>query len=413
VTGGALGRESLWLLSSYVVRLLCQVGAFVLVARALGPRDFGLFVSIVALSAVLGRVASMGSSDLLVREASRSGLVRELLGSATLFVMLVSIPLLGLIVALSGLFVEQPSTLVVLGVGAVHLLPERLILFFASLHLGTGEIWRSSLVEVAQGLLRLSAACVLFALGGGLLMWTALYALSFAVLAVGVLIALQRGGFLPDLRAGLRGLPAFVREGWVFALGRLSTTAFSQLDKPMLAWLASPTIAGIYGAANRVIEAALLPLSALLVAAYRRHFQAGEQGLRESHAFALRMLPLSLGTAVLSGLALWLGAPILPLVLGEDYEQVVAAVRLLAALVLLHGLLGPVADALTGAGMQAHRTAIQCIALLVNLLLNFTLIPDYGIYGAIAATLLSTFLMVALAGLQHLLARRRQGFPSP
>jgi O-antigen/teichoic acid export membrane protein len=410
---GGLGRESLWLLSSYVVRLVCQVGSFVLVARALGPGDFGLFVSLVALSVVLGRLASMGSNDLLVREAATDGQVRELLGSASVFVLLMSLPLLALIFALAEVFAEHPPALVVLGVGIAHLLPERLISFFTSLHLGTGEVWRSSVVEVAQGLLRLVAAILLFVFGGGLVEWTALYALSFFVLALGVLIALVRGGFSPSFKAGLYGLSGFVRAGWIFALGRLSTTAFSQLDKPMLTWLASPVLAGIYGAAHRVIEAGLLPLTALLAAAYRRHFQAGERGLDESHSFALRMLPLSFATAALSALALWLGAPLLPMVLGSDYAQVVPAVRILAALILLRGVLGPIADALTGAGMQAQRTAIQCIALFVNLLLNLTLIPDYGIHGAITATLVSTLMMCLLASFIHILARRKQGRSLP
>ena len=174
-----------------------------------------------------------------------------------------------------------------------------------------------------------------------------LYALSFFVLALGVLLAMQRGACLPDLRSGARGLSGFIREGWIFAVGRLSTPAFDHLDKPMLSWLASPAIAGIYGAANRVIEAGLLPLSALLGAAYRRHFQAGDKGLAESHSFVFRMLPLSFATSALSALAIWLCAPILPVVLGADYEQVVGTVRLLAVLLLLQGLLGPIADALT------------------------------------------------------------------
>ena len=401
-----LGRDSLWLLSSYLVRLVCQIGSFVLVARALGPSEFGLFVSLVAVSVVLGRLASMGSSDLLVREAARNGQVRELLGSAIAFITLISVPLLALLMALAAVLVEQPSMLVVLGVGIAHLLPERLVGFYSALHLGTGQVWRSSVVEVSQGLIRFLAAGVLFACGGGLLMWTALYTLSFVVLAFFVLVALHREDLAPDLRAGLRGVPAFVREGWIFALGRLSTTAFSHLDKPMLTWLASPAIAGIYAAAHRAIEAGILPLSALLAAAYRRHFQAGDQGLTASKRFALRLLPLSLGTAGLAAAALWLGAPLLPTVLGADYDQVVGAVRLLAGVVILNGLFGPLADALTGAGMQAHRTAIQCIALALNLLLNFTLIPDYGMLGAIAATLVSTALMGLLAGLVLVLAGR-------
>jgi len=63
--------------------------------------------------------------------------------------------------------------------------------------------------------------------------------------------------------------------------------------------------------------------------------------------------------------------------------------------------------------MQAQRTAIQCIALFVNLLLNLTLIPDYGIHGAITATLVSTLMMCLLASFIHVLARRKQGQALP
>jgi O-antigen/teichoic acid export membrane protein len=89
-------------------------------------------------------------------------------------------------------------------------------------------------------------------------------------------------------------------------------------------------------------------------------------------------------------------APLLPLLLGPEYQEAVSAVRWLSLLPLLKAVHYFGADALTGAGHQGVRTGIQIGIAVVNLLLNLWLIPLYSWRGAALATLLSDGLMIVV-----------------
>jgi O-antigen/teichoic acid export membrane protein len=106
---------------------------------------------------------------------------------------------------------------------------------------------------------------------------------------------------------------------------------------------------------------------------------------------------LSLGASygVLAAATLYLVAPALPVILGDEYRQAVAAVRWLAILPLLKALHYFGADALTGAGYQGVRTMLLVGIAVVNILLNAWLIPLYSWRGAAVATIVSDALLGA------------------
>jgi len=82
-------------------------------------------------------------------------------------------------------------------------------------------------------------------------------------------------------------------------------------------------------------------------------------------------------------------APILPFVLGRDFESATVALRWLSLLVLIRSIHYFLADSLTGAGLQALRTVIQLVVVVINVLLNVWLIPIYSWVGAAWASIAS------------------------
>ena len=55
----------------YGVRIIVQAGYFVLIARALGPLQYGAFVGATALIAIVGPFAGLGFGNLLIKNVSR------------------------------------------------------------------------------------------------------------------------------------------------------------------------------------------------------------------------------------------------------------------------------------------------------------------------------------------------------
>jgi O-antigen/teichoic acid export membrane protein len=157
----------------------------------------------------------------------------------------------------------------------------------------------------------------------------------------------------------------------------------------LLARLATLEATGAYGAAYRLMDVAFLPVRSVLIAAYARFFQHGAQGVQATARYGRRLLTLGIGYGVVTAIAFYAAAPLLPMILGRDYEEAVGAVRWLALVPLLKTVHYFGADALTGAGYQGTRTLVLLIVAGGNFLLNLWLIPAYSWRGAAIATIVS------------------------
>ncbi len=185
-------------------------------------------------------------------------------------------------------------------------------------------------------------------------------------------------------------------EGFTFSTGLSAQTIYNDIDKTMLARLGTLEATGIYAAAYRMIDVAFIPVRALLNAAYPGFFRSGKEGirgtLRYSRSLLIRIVPYSLFAFA----ALMIGASIVPRILGVQYAHVTEALRWLSLLPILKTLHYFAADALTGAGYQGIRTAVQIGIAVFNVLLNFWIIPAYGWRGAAWSSLASDGLLAAL-----------------
>ncbi len=218
--------------------------------------------------------------------------------------------------------------------------------------------WTANL-NVFASLMRLAGiAAVLLAHRPTVVAWSVAYLATSAVCALVAVYCVFSRLARPTF-SGLGRLRAGLREGFYFSTSLSAQTIYNDVDKTMLARLATLDAAGIYAAAYRLIDMAFMPVRALLAAAYPSFFRRGNQGIGGSLSFARELLPKPLvySAAVAAGLAL--GAPLVPLILGADYARTTEALRWLSLLPLLKTCHYFAADALTGAGHQGLRTLLQ------------------------------------------------------
>ena len=65
LTQNSLTRNTLWMLLAQGLRIVLQAGYFVIIARVLGPEQYGAFVGATSLIAILAPFASLGGGNLL------------------------------------------------------------------------------------------------------------------------------------------------------------------------------------------------------------------------------------------------------------------------------------------------------------------------------------------------------------
>jgi O-antigen/teichoic acid export membrane protein len=372
-------------------RLLIQGIYFVLIARALGAEQYGAFVGVVALVAILSPFASFGTGPILIRNVARDRKTfRYSWGNALWMISISGSALLGGVLLLAKFIMagKVPLTLVFL-VGLSDMLLAAIVALASQAFQAVEQLRRTAQVQIVLTGARAAAAVILILAvrHPTALSWGFFYCLSSAVGALyAIVLVCSRLGY-PAL--SLRHLRDDLREGFYFAIGLSSATIYNDIDKAMLVRLATLGATGIYAAAYRLIDLSFQPVAALVYSAYPRFFKRGRQGLSGTTAFAKQLLPFATVYAVFAGAVLVLFAPVVPLVLGRDFGQSEGALRWLSPLVLFRAVHYFLADSLTGAGLQGLRSAIQVLVAGLNLGLDLWLIPNYSWRGAAWASLAS------------------------
>lgn len=395
----SLARNTLWMLLSQGIRLVLQAAYFVIIARALGAEQYGAFVGVTALVAILAPFASLGSGNLLIKNVSRNrALFGEYWGNALLisFVSGAALILLVLLVAPIVLPKTVPLLLIFL-VAVTDLIFARILDMAGQAFQAVLWLSKTAQLNILPQVTRLIAALALvnFFPQWGAVGWTFLYLISTAVSAlIGVILVHVSLG-APKL--AISRLKPEILEGFYFSVSLSAQTVYNDIDKTMLARLSSLAATGIYAAAYRLIDVAFVPVRSLLAAAYAKFFQRGSSGISGTMDFAKRLLPIAGIYGAIAATGLFLFAPVVPYILGDEYASTVEALRWLAPLPFLKAMHYFAADTLTGAGFQGMRSAVQAFVAVFNVSVNLWLIPVYSWKGAAWSSLASdTILMLSL-----------------
>ena len=391
-------------------RLLLHLALFVLLARMLGPGDYGAFAAVAALVTIVSTFAGLSCELVLVKNVARDpGRFGAAFGHG-LILLLLTAPLLTAVSLLAvdlllGAWIEW-WMVALIAVG--DLLFLRINLLCAACFQAVERVAWSAILNVGLGFCRLGAAVLAVALEGrlDLATWALFYSASTAFAAVVSLAVVMRQFGAPRWR--------LLREELGFgAQASLQSTFYFSLrdmDKPLLARVTTLDATGLYAAAFRVADAAIVPIRSLMYAAYASFFRHGDAGVEGSFSFALRLLPIGLAYGAVAGVGVACAPMVVPWLLGAEYRQAGEILTILAALPLLHAAYNIGADALTACGLQSARSLAQGTAAASMLALCLVLAPRYGPSGAAIANVASHAILTVLVW--GFLAWRRRGAPA-
>ncbi|SHF61769.1 Membrane protein involved in the export of O-antigen and teichoic acid [Geodermatophilus nigrescens] len=377
------------------------------ISTRLGPEAYGFFVGAQALVATLGMVSYAAVAQLLMQ-----GIVRDrrppqqvlsacltLLAAAAAAAFAVGLALQPLL--FPGLALQVFVLLAVaelVGAGVVSL---------GAAYLQAMDRYRHSvLVRLVLLVLRTSTVVVLVTGGQVSLIAVAWTYCVLGLLAAGTVL----GQLMWRERLSLR--PAVPRrrdvgDGASFAGALLAFSVHEDVDKILMVRLTDPATAGLYGAAYRAVQVAAAPIKALVTASHRRFLQHDDDRKGEHVRRSFRFTLLGTAYGLTAGLIVVMAAPLLPLVLGEDYEGSVDMVRVLAALVVLRGLGGFAFNGLLGFGAHGHRLVVITGAATTAAVLTVVLVPHLSWLGGALATLMAEAVFV-LGSWAHLVRRQHR-----
>ena len=265
------------------------------------------------------------------------------------------------------------------------------ILFASRVLLAHDRFGRMSRVELAFACLRLMAALAFTLSGGDLAQDWAIFYFGVSVLAaihafivIGGSRAIKTKPTWPDR--------AF-KDGFVLSSGSTAQMARRNIDRPIALAVLGPEAAGLFGAAARFVEAALIPIFSFSKVIHRRFFSAGADGA--AYAFMLRMLPfvLALGGAAALGLAVL--SFLLEALLGPEYEGASRILLLMVLVPLANALSALAGDGLVTSGRQNLRLYIDLGALALKLGACALGAEVAGLYGLVSAVVIVDLALAA------------------
>jgi O-antigen/teichoic acid export membrane protein len=391
-------QGTLWLLIGKGMRLVLQAVYFVVIARTLGVENYGAFVGMTALVAIVSPFVGLGIDTLLLKNVAKNrNLVREYWGNALWMILVTGIGLMGLLAIASPLLLPKSISPLLIAIVAVS------DLIFGSISGIAGRAFQavdrlniSAQINVSAMFLKVLAAIalMLFFADPNPLEWVCLYLASSMIAAL--FAALLVYHYLGAPKLALARIIPELKEGISFSISTSAYTIYNDIDKTMLAKLSTLEATGIYAAAYRLIDVAFIPVMSISGAAYADFFRKGKDGISATLAFAKPLISITAAYSVVAGIALIVLAPVVPQLLGSEYNNVVDALRLLAPIPLFRSLQNFGGDILSGAGFQGVRSVIEVIISVFNILINLWLIPLYYWQGAAWSSLASDGLLMTM-----------------
>jgi O-antigen/teichoic acid export membrane protein len=367
-----------------------QAAYFVVLARLLGSAEYGILAGAAALVNIFSQYSGMGSGILFLRYVSPDrSRFQEYWGNILLSIALVG-TLAIIALHLAGKWVlgqSGASILIVLAIGDC---------IFGQLTGSAAQVFQTfEKMRTTAGLnfltnvLRLAMAVCLALAVHRASAWTWAVA-SLSVSAVACVIAIAKvTSHFGRPKFSIRLFFARLGEGFIFAVSGSTTTVYNDIDKVMLGHYGMVVANGIYSMAYRVINICTMPVGSIHAATLPRFFRDGVNGIKSTAAFAWKILKRTTILGALAAAGMFLFAPILPRIAGDDFASSVAALRWLCLIPLFRSFHLSAGDAISGAGFQRFRLASQFVAAAGNFGMNLYLIPRYSWRGAAWASLLT------------------------
>lgn len=398
---GPITRETIRTTSVLTLRVGVQAGTLLVIARMLGPAQFGLFAGVTSLAILLGMLGTFGTHLLLLGERAKDSSAGGRIAKWALPTTLISTALLFFIylVAIKAMLPDHQLPLSVLAtIGLSELVLQPLTVLLTVEHHAQGRTARSQLFQILPTVLRFIAALGIVTLhpSDPLVVFGFCY-LAASVLTLMLVIALMPSP-LPSPAQWHLPTRENLRASASYAVLNITAAGPSELDKTLAArWLPAAD-AGMYSAAARVLAAGILPVLAMMLAAMPRLFREGQNRSRE----ALRLLRNLYGVGLVYGVclasALWLVAPVFDWLFGPKYAGVSSAIRLLCLAVPGMTLRKVNGTVLMTLGKPWMRVLFELLGIVVLLLAAMILSTKSGISGMSIAVILSEWTMALIGG---------------
>ena len=383
-----------WLFSGKIISLGIGFIVTVIVTRYLGPERFGMLSYAISLTALFASASHMGLGGLVVREIVKNKEERSvILGTSLALKMigaLLGYALLMLYAYKSEGWLTENFYLILLVSTTMLVLPFSGIITF----------WFESQVQgkyisVAQlsGALSGAALKVLFVVLGASLTYFAFAHIVQSLITGALLLFLfqKRSIFsIASWKFSVDKAKELLASGWVIFLGSFFAVIYLKIDQVMLRWMVGDTAVGVYSVASTMSEVWYFIPTAIVASFFPRLIELKKEDSGLYHKKLQQIFDILFIIALAVAIAVNLLAPhLIGLLFGAVYQDAGAILVIHVWAALFVFMRAALSKWILVENLLVFSMITQGFGALVNVILNFYLIPLFGGQGAAIATLIS------------------------
>jgi PST family polysaccharide transporter len=392
-----------WLFQGKLINyiLLFVVGMYTI--KRLGPENYGIFTYCYSLSSFFNTLVGFGLREIVIRELVKNADNRRvILGTAGAIMLMLG----GFSYGLSVLtvYLLRPDDLysrqlVALLSLSLLFVPLTVFSFYFDAQLQSRKTALTSNVST----LSTSTAKVVAATASINLYWYAIATLvENVVTGIGLLYLSAKQALLTGLRFDATLARTLVKASWPLAMSNLAIWLYMRIDQIMIRDLSNDFESGIYATAVRFVDALyFIPViiqSSFLPKITRAHGESQAAFIRSLKD--LYRLIVGVSYALILGFVCLI-KPFITLFLGPRFEAS-ADISLILIVTLLFVAIGVARSAYIYTLNLTHLLLrITLVSSLLNIGLNFILIPRYGALGAVLAILVTQIYSTLISSFVH------------
>lgn len=374
---------------SLIMASAAQLVTFAILARFLGASEFGMFITIMAVTSIAVHLCGMGAAECLLRRVAQDKAIYPallghnliLIGASGSLLIIAGMLILPYWVSFSTDPLTNQISLFLFLVTNIVLL--RLILLVEAIYIGHSNFKAANLSIVGFAFARTLAAilaCIAFGVNtiSGWAWWQFICHLLVAAL---YWLWLMRFG-KPQFR--------LVREelklGLFFATPFIFRAIRQNIDLLLLGLLLSPAVIGSYGVARRIVDSSYLNIDAMGRLLYPRYAKMSANGIDKAWPLAKKTALVALGIALFTAVFIYFLAPFLPIIFGSEYQSMIYFTQVLCWIIVFYALWSVAVEVMGAAGEHGYRAAILNVANILGapvLALATWLMPPTGTFISI------------------------------
>lgn len=386
------------LFGAQIITSLLTPILLIYIARKLGDEVFGKYSFILALTGIFLIISEFGIKSVAIRDVARdSSNIGEYLRNVIILKLLFSVLSILIFILFVNLMDPPRDTKLASYIFAGGLFFQSMSYAFRWVFHAMQTMEYEALQRVAERVLLLVMSVLAIMKGYGLIALSLAFLTTQIIIFILSLFFVARKIGIPQIRVSLSFCKYLIRTAVFFALCEVLWMIYFKIDIVMLAKLKGETEVGWYNAAYVIVNflslismlsmQAMFPVFSNLYEKERNKLnETGEMIFRYFMLIALSLVPI----------IFMLSDKIITFVYGADYSHSISALKVLivAVFFLLPGHL--FGNILASSNRHKILALFNLLGVIVNILLNFILIPKLSYIGAGISTIITEALMCFL-----------------